>query len=367
MHEGAPALPDKDERAQPEPPENRPPDPHPPESEADARARRAASGYDLRPGRPAYPAAAPRQPQTPAAPKLPDQWCANCRIWNRPDAESCVSCGGPLEESEQRQRTNAASHTLVWICAFMPLAALVVEIVLVSLYIGVTWWTFAPMFIINAVILGFDRATLRRQGYHIDRLSGWMVLLIPVYLFRRRSVAGGGRRYAIVWVVTFLAWMVISSLMAADTTDPPASTPLAPPPATATASAPMPTDASPITDVSDIYLNSGGFIYSNGLELILQFVDAEGNSFEFYGTATVDITDESTGDEESFTRRISESSYERHTDTFTEQDIIYVQLDIPHRTDAEHIAAGQYPVVQIRFDGEEGYWDYQLVGLVPGL
>lgn len=366
MHEGAPALPDKDERAHPETPENRPPETRPLESEVDARARRAASGYDLRPGRPAYPAAAPRQPQAPAAPKQPDKWCANCRIWNRPEAESCVSCNGELEEPEQRPRTNAASHTLVWICAFVPLAGLVVEMVLVSLYIGVTWWTFAPILIINAVILGFDRAALRRQGYHIDRLSGWMVLLIPVYLFRRRSVAGGGRRYAITWVVTSLVWMVLSSLMAADTTEPSASTPSAPLPATAAASAPMPTAAISTTDVSDIYLNSGGFIYSSGLELILQFVDAEGKFLEFYGTATIAIADESTSDEESFTRRISESSYERYTDPFTEQDVIYVQLDIPHQTDAEHISAGQYPVVQIRFDGEEVYWDYQFVGLVPG-
>lgn len=341
MHEGAPALPDKDERAQPEPPENRPPDPHPPESEADARARRAASGYDLRPGRPAYPAAAPRQSQAPAAPKQPDQWCANCRIWNRPDAESCVSCGGPLEESEQRQRTNAASHTLVWICAFMPLAGLALDLILISEGID-TWWLFFPMIAAYCALLWFDEKSLRRQGYHTGRLSGWLVILVPVYLFRRVSVAGGGYGYGAVWIATFLAALLIPLLFGTG----------------------FSTGLSTCND--DIYMHSSAaFFTSNRIETQLEFTDDDLNYCAMEGTATISVYDPETNDRQEFTKEITESSYREYQNRLTGEIGKDVEVSIPYRVDEDVWLFGDPPVVRIRFDADDGYWGWQGLELYP--
>lgn len=345
MHEGAPALPDKDERVQPETPENRPPETRPPESEVDARARRAASGYDLRPGRPAYPAAAPRQPQAPSAPKLPDKWCASCRIWNRPDAESCVSCNGELEETAQRQRTNAASHTLVWICAFVPLAGLVVDLILISRGIS-PWWTLLPVIVANWVLLGIDSSALGRLGYNADRLNGLVFIIVPVYLFKRVSIAGGGYGYGAVWIATFLAALLIPLLFGTG----------------------LSTSVydSTFTCNDDIYLHSSpAYFTSTQIVIQLEFTDDDQNSCEIEGTATVSIYYPETNDRREATRQVTKSRYGEYRNLLTDQTGKTAQVNVPYGVDEDVWLFGNPPVVRLRFDSGGRYWDWQGLELYP--
>lgn len=345
MHEGAPALPDKDERAQPETPENRPPETRPPESEVDARARRAASGYDLRPGRPAYPAAAPRQPQAPAAPKQPDKWCANCRIWNRPDAESCVSCNGELEETAQRQRTNAANHTLVWICAFVPLAGLVVDLVLISRGIS-AWWTLLPVIIANWVLLGIDSSALGRLGYNADRLNGLVFIIVPVYLFKRVSIAGGGYGYGAVWIATFLAALLIPLLFGTGFS--------------------TSVSTSSLTCNDDVYLQSSpAYFTSTQMVIQLEFTDDDQNSCEIEGTATVSIYYPETNERREVTRQVTKSRYGEYRNLLTDGTGKTAQVNVPYGVDEDVWLFGNPPVVRLRFDSGDRYWDWQELELYP--
>ncbi len=92
------------------------------------------------------------------------------------------------------------NHSLVWINAFVPIFGIVLDTILVEM--GLTMWLGTLIVIgINCLLMTKDEKQLRTQGLPTKELgSAWVV---PVYLFKRVQVVGGGYGYAVCWMVTF--------------------------------------------------------------------------------------------------------------------------------------------------------------------
>jgi hypothetical protein len=96
--------------------------------------------------------------------------------------------------------SNQVSHALVWVSAFVPLLAILIDGILAAMELN--QWLGVPIVIgINILLLTIDEKRLKAQGLPTTELgSAW---LVPVYLFKRVRVAGGGYGYAICWMITF--------------------------------------------------------------------------------------------------------------------------------------------------------------------
>jgi len=97
-------------------------------------------------------------------------------------------------------QTPQVSHALVWGSAFIPLMGLVLDAILFELGWS-TWFTTAIVIGTNILLLTKDEAQLKLQGVNTEPIgAAW---LVPVYLFKRVQVVGGGYGYAVCWMVTF--------------------------------------------------------------------------------------------------------------------------------------------------------------------
>lgn len=99
------------------------------------------------------------------------------------------------------------SHALPWVSAFVPLAGLVFDAVLNEM--GWSNWV-GTMVVIgtNILLLTKDEKELKAQGFSTERMgAAW---LVPVYLFKRVQVAGGGYGYAVCWMITLFISMLSS-------------------------------------------------------------------------------------------------------------------------------------------------------------
>lgn len=309
-------------------------------SESEARARRALESLSQgsQPYRTVNQRVGTRASSTASQPKPQDKWCPNCQIWNRPDADNCVSCGGALEA--ESQRTNPANHGLVWICAFVPLAGLVADFILVSAGI-ISWWTFIPVIASNWILLGIDETRLTKQGYNTNRLKGLTTILVPVYLFKRVAVAGGGYGYGSVWVATFLASLLIPFMFT----------------------------SGPSFDnrtFGNTFLHTD-VAYSDGKEisLIIQFRDDAGNSVRVGGEATISVVDESGIQQRRFTQEVDKSLYQQYQNSLTFQTFSAVELSVPYSIDDRTLTWGPLPSVRLRFETDDGYWEDVEIPVLP--
>jgi len=100
-----------------------------------------------------------------------------------------------------------ASHALPWVSAFVPLAGLVFDAVLNEM--GWSNWVGTVTVIgTNILLLTMDEKKLKAQGFSTERMgASW---LVPVYLFKRVQVAGGGYGYAVCWMITFFISLLVS-------------------------------------------------------------------------------------------------------------------------------------------------------------
>ncbi len=96
------------------------------------------------------------------------------------------------------------SHALVWVSAFVPLFAILIDGILAAMDLPqeLQQWLGVPIVIgINILLLTIDEKQLKAQGLPTSGLgAAW---LVPVYLFKRVRVAGGGYGYAVCWMITF--------------------------------------------------------------------------------------------------------------------------------------------------------------------
>jgi len=122
-------------------------------------------------------------------------------------ARKRVPGAGALNGERMASRGSSGTtirHDLVWVAAFAPLTALLVNFVLAQIGLGTIWWlSLIVMLALNGAVLSADLRHLAAAGLNVASLKGWIVL-IPVYLFSRAGVAGGGSGPGVVWCVLFI-------------------------------------------------------------------------------------------------------------------------------------------------------------------
>ena len=92
-------------------------------------------------------------------------------------------------------------NNIVWISAFFPLLYLIPNAICKSNGVS-TWYVVPVCFFVNGFVLSADEKNLKALGLDTTPLGGsW---LVPIYLFKRPDVVGGGYGYAVCWIVTFL-------------------------------------------------------------------------------------------------------------------------------------------------------------------
>ncbi len=105
------------------------------------------------------------------------------------------------------QALPVVDNSLVWILAFVPLLGILTGVLLatgVSIIICVA---------INCTLMWCDEKKLKNQGYDTRYLK-WCWLLVPVWIFKRVRLVGGGNEYAAVWVATFVLSIIASVSLA---------------------------------------------------------------------------------------------------------------------------------------------------------
>ncbi|MGL5126416.1 MAG: DUF4339 domain-containing protein [Fusobacteriaceae bacterium] len=126
---------------------------------------------------------------------------------NQIDADSLIWKKG-LNEWVKFENTNLYSeintmpppllkvnNNLIWIVAFAPLWADLLELMVIGVASG-----FLNL-AINLAICYYDEKLLRKAGHNIDKVQSY---LIPVYLFKRAKLLKHSNAYAITWIVLFV-------------------------------------------------------------------------------------------------------------------------------------------------------------------
>jgi hypothetical protein len=158
-------------------------------------------------------------------------FCISCGTQFTSTARFCVNCGAPNPktnpnpvnqishspvQSEVKETTtqfsHTANHSLVWIVAFIPLAGLVMDLWLIEEGLS-TWWTFFVVIGMNIALTEKDSKNLASKNFDTSSIDSWTTLLIPIYLFKRVGVAGGGYGYAVTWLATFSIWLLFPYLL----------------------------------------------------------------------------------------------------------------------------------------------------------
>ena len=112
-----------------------------------------------------------------------------------PETKGTQAQSHAAQEAETLRTDLSASpsggDTLVWITALIPLICFLLR--------GNTGT--AIILFSNIGLLSLDELNLKKLGYDTGKLGG--AFLVPVYLFKRASLIGGGNGYAWVWLATF--------------------------------------------------------------------------------------------------------------------------------------------------------------------
>jgi len=154
-------------------------------------------------------------------------FCISCGTQFTSTASFCINCGAPNPktnpnpvnqishspvQSEVKKTTtqflHTANHSLVWVVALIPIAALILDLIYTE-YVASSrqWWSiWCFVFIcvsISERLCKKDKKQLAQLSYDTGPLETSWTTAVPVYLYKRVAVAGGGYGYLVVWIVTF--------------------------------------------------------------------------------------------------------------------------------------------------------------------
>lgn len=118
------------------------------------------------------------------------------------------------------------SNTFVWILAFAPIVGVFIQAIiagfilesqgvsstnllwnnLVSVEVGKLWWITVSL---NILLCVLDERKLKSAGHNTNKFSGFWLILVPVYLFKRASHINQTPTYAWIWIVTFVISLLL--------------------------------------------------------------------------------------------------------------------------------------------------------------
>lgn len=103
---------------------------------------------------------------------------------------------------------NAVNNSLVWILAFAPIIALIIENMLPGeLYYqeGAVWPSLKNIhrwYIVLPLNIGltyFDLMQLSKGGHKVDKFK-WMTIFVPLYLYERAELLKQNKAYLFIWI-----------------------------------------------------------------------------------------------------------------------------------------------------------------------
>jgi hypothetical protein len=171
-------------------------------------------------------------------------YCSKCGQKNEDSVDFCLSCHasmrvkpdlpvatahGTVAQMEAPQYMPPGSvtvdHALVWIATFIPFLRYINALIVGSVYPAafqnieiaqmVGMINMMVVVIVNTAFMVADEHKLRAAGLDTRRLQGVTQLIVPLYLFKRPAVTGGGYGYAVLWMVSFMATLLFDGVFVA--------------------------------------------------------------------------------------------------------------------------------------------------------
>jgi len=97
---------------------------------------------------------------------------------------------------------NKVNNTFIWILAFAPIWATILEHILFEKDSILFWIA------VNSVLAIIDDFKLKKAGHHTNNLI-WAFVFIPVYLWRRASLTKQSKSYFWVWIVSLILSVLV--------------------------------------------------------------------------------------------------------------------------------------------------------------
>lgn len=120
------------------------------------------------------------------------------------------------------------NNTFVWILAFAPVLGTFLQAFCASivyyhgnvpfyvphdLYVQNNLYKYWYITVILNILLCFlDARQLKKAGHDTSRFMGWIIFLIPVYIFKRANSLHQNKAYFITWLISFVVSILLESI-----------------------------------------------------------------------------------------------------------------------------------------------------------
>jgi len=169
-------------------------------------------------------------------------FCAQCGVPLVPGSNFCPTCGTPIAAGHgtgqpeairanppnvagrgntgsfrvpgmggnPAPQVSASDEPTAWLVAIAPLiglasCAIIAENTGAEVAVGISWVVFV---VINTLLIIWDRSALKAKGLRLTSLAA-AYFLVPAYLFKRQSLLGRTSVVPVVWIVCFLATVLL--------------------------------------------------------------------------------------------------------------------------------------------------------------
>jgi len=116
-----------------------------------------------------------------------------------------------LQEGPPPLSVNHTNNNYIWGLATAPLWGTVCQVALTHLWAEIKggwvfykemWWV---VVICNILMSVLDYKALKAAGHNIDRLKGWMLAIVPVYIYNRDKLLGSDLTRFWIWIGAWIA------------------------------------------------------------------------------------------------------------------------------------------------------------------
>lgn len=152
-------------------------------------------------------------------------FCPECGTQVSEYAQQCVKCAYPIktrlanetsddnnqiEVNSYKNNSINVSNTIVWILAFAPLIGLFFQGFLQGFITSITgqyytyekfWWATLGL---NIILCSIDLNNLKKLGIDTTKINSWVLILVPIYLYKRADLLRQSQSYFWVWLIVFL-------------------------------------------------------------------------------------------------------------------------------------------------------------------
>ena len=114
--------------------------------------------------------------------------------------------GANTTETPPPLESQAINHAYLWAIAFVPVWSYLLQMISADIvaqfqsrfvYYHEFWWI--PI-ICYSLLITMDFRSLKSAGYDTKRLGGWLLIIVPVYLYKRATLIGDKLTHLWIWI-----------------------------------------------------------------------------------------------------------------------------------------------------------------------